>query len=326
MAKERNVIFLFGNDEYAIARRIKEYEKDFPNPSAAGMNTAWLDGRSSTDEELNNAVNVQPFLADRRLVILSNPSVRYTSPDARRKCFEFLEKTPATARLVLYESIEPKDVEKHWLVRWALKNNTRVDSQAFMLPRKEAMAGWISREVGSQGGRIDAAAAVKLAEMVGVDTRQAAQEIAKLLAYTNWSGQISAKDVEAVSIVSAEQSVFDFVDSLAGGDGKKAQVLLKRLFETEDPFSLWGMVIRQFRLLLQAREIMDGKGTKDDVARHLNLHPYVVEKASAQARQLSIESLELIHHKLLEIDEGVKIGRFTLDFALEMLVIELAGS
>jgi DNA polymerase-3 subunit delta len=164
-----------------------------------------------------------------------------------------------------------------------------------------------------------------LKDMVGVDTRQAGMEIAKLLAYVNWARPITAQDVEAVCIVTSQQSVFDFVDALANGNGKAAQHLLHRLLESEDEFSLWGMVIRQFRLLLQAREILDGRGNKDDVARALGIHPFVAEKSAQQAGRFSLESLEYIYRKLLTIDEGVKTGQVTLDLALDTLVVELSG-
>jgi len=156
-----------------------------------------------------------------------------------------------------------------------------------------------------------------------VDTRQAGMEIAKLLAYVNWARPVTVSDVEAVCIVTSQQSVFDFVDALSNGNGKVAQRLLHRLLESEDPFSLWGMVVRQFRLLLQAREILDGRGDKNDVARALGVHPFVAEKTTQQAGRFSVESLEYIFHKLLAIDEGVKTGQVTLDLALDTLVVEL---
>jgi DNA polymerase-3 subunit delta len=99
--------------------------------------------------------------------------------------------------------------------------------------------------------------------------------------------------------------------------------LLHRLLETEDPFTLWGMVVRQFRLLIQAREILDGRGNKDDVARALGVHPFVAEKTTSQAARFSIESLEAIYHRLLKIDEGAKTSQVTLDLALDTLVVEL---
>jgi len=320
-----NIFLLYGNDEFAITRKIKDFESDFTDATTAGMNTARLEARSMADDELNNAVNAMPFLASKRLVILANPSAKFNNAGTRRKFEEFLGNAPDTAALVIHELIEYKEAERHWLVKWAGKNKSAMKTQAFFLPRQKDMAGWIVNETKQQGGQIEPQAASKLAEMVGVDTRQAGMEIAKLLAYVNWARPVRGSDVEAVCIVTSQQSVFDFVDALSTGNAKSAQHLLHRLIENEDPFSLWGMVVRQFRFLIQAREILDGRGNKDDVARALGVHPYVAEKTTSQANRFSMESLENIYHRLLVIDERVKTGQVALDLALDMLSVELAG-
>src|SRR5512147_1864723 len=318
-----NIYFLFGNDEFAITRKLKEFEADFTDPTSADMNTARLDARSASEDDLNNAVNAMPFLAKRRLVLLQNISSKYNNPSARKKFLAFIEKTPETTRLVMYESVEPKEAERHWLVKWAEKNDKLIQARPFMLPRLKDMTGWIVNETKNQGGKIEPRASEMLKDMVGVDTRQAGMEIAKLLAYVNWARPVTGSDVEAVCIVTSQQSVFDFVDALANGNGKSAQHLLHRLLENEDPFSVWGMVVRQFRLLLQAREILDGRGNKDDVARALGVHPFVAEKTTQQAARFSIEVLESIYHELLRIDERVKTSQVTLDLAMDTLVVEL---
>ena len=319
-----NIFFLHGNDEFAINRKLKDFESDFSDPTTAGMNTARLEARTMTENDLNNAVNAMPFLAPKRLVILSNPSAKFNNPATRKKFEEFLSNAPDTAKLVMYELMEPKEVEKHWLVKWAGKNTSLVKLQTFFLPKQRDMPGWIINEAKNQSGQIEPAAAARLAEMVGVDTRQAGMELAKLLAYVNWGRPVRGSDVEAVCIVTSQQSVFDFVDALSQGNGKSAQKLLHRLLENEDPFSLWGMVVRQFRLLIQAREILDGRGNKDDVARALGVHPFVAEKTTGQAGRFSMEALERIYHRLLKIDEQVKTSQVTLDLALDTLVVELA--
>jgi DNA polymerase III subunit delta len=318
-----NIFLLYGNDEFAITRKLKDFESDFSDPTTADMNTARLDARSMSEDDLGNAMNAMPFLAKRRLVYLANTSLKYSNPQARKKFLESIKNTPETARLVIYELIEPKEAEKHWLVKWAEKNDKSVQARAFMLPRLKDMTGWIVNETKSQDGKIESRAAEILKDMVGVDTRQAGMEIAKLLAYVNWARPITAQDVEAVCVVTSEQSVFDFVDALANGNGQSAQHLLHRLLETEDEFSLWGMVVRQFRLLIQAREILDGRGNRDDVARALGIHPFVAEKATQQAARFSIEALEAIYHQLLNIDERVKTSQITLDLAMDTLVVEL---
>jgi DNA polymerase-3 subunit delta len=318
-----NIFFLYGNDEFAISRKLREFESEFTDPTSADMNTARLDARTASENDFNNAVNAMPFLASRRLVLLANPSAKYNNPSIRKKFFEFIEKMQDTTRLVLYEPVDPRDAEKHWLVKWAEKNEKLIQARSFMLPRLKDMAGWIVNETRNQDGKIEPRAAEMLKDMVGVDTRQAGMEISKLLAYVNWARPITSSDVEAVCIVTSQQSVFDFVDALANGNGKSAQHLLHRLLENEDPFSLWGMVVRQFRLLIQAREILDGRGNKDDVARALGVHPFVAEKTTQQAARFSIEALENIYHRLLNIDEAVKTSRVTLDLALDTLVAEL---
>ena len=103
--------FFFGNDEFAISRKLKEFESDFTDPTSADMNTARLDARSIGEDDLGNAVNAMPFLAKRRLVLLANPSSKYNNPSLRKKFLEFIEKAPDTTRLVMYEAVEPRDVE-----------------------------------------------------------------------------------------------------------------------------------------------------------------------------------------------------------------------
>jgi DNA polymerase-3 subunit delta len=313
-----NIIFLFGNDEFAITRRLAEFSAIFTDSSSADMNTARLDARTASEDELNNAVNSMPFLASQRLVLLANPSARYNKAEARKKFLEFIEKIPESTRLVMYESVEQRDAEKHWLNKWAEKTKL-AQTQAFMSPRVKDMSGWILNETKNQNGQIEKAAADKLVEMVGANTRQAAQEISKLLAYVNWARPIKVADVEAVSIVTAGPDIFAMVDALASGNGKSAQKLLHRLLENEDALSVWGMVVRL------AHEVIDQRGGPREVEQALGVHSFVAEKVFSQAKRFSLPALEKIYHKLLEIDEAAKTSQVTLDLAMETLVVELTA-
>ena len=321
-----NVFFLYGNDEFAIARKLREFESDFPDATSADMNTAHLDARTVSENDLNTAVNAMPFLAPRRLVILSDPSARYIKPAERRKFEEFLGHAPETAQVVIHEAIDPKEAEKNWLVKWAARGGAK--AQAYMLPRLKEMPGWIMNEVKKQAGAMEPHAAARLAEMTGTDTRQAGMEISKLLAYVNWSRPVKLEDVEAVSIVTAELPIWDLVDALAGGETANAQKVLHRMLEEKDAFELWPMIIRQFRLLLVARDIIDGHGMVQDVQEAMykigERSPYVGEKAFGQAKRISMPTLEAIYRRLLVMDEGAKTGQLTLELALDMFVAELS--
>jgi DNA polymerase-3 subunit delta len=323
MPDTSSVILLHGTDEYAIASHLNELRAAMGDPSTADMNIAHFDGRAGLDfEALNTAVNAIPFLAARRLVILAHPAAAFSSPGLRKKFNELLGNMPPTTTLALVEFDFLKD--DHWLMKWA-RSSGRAKILACMMPRRREMTGWIQQETNKQGGKIEREAAERLAEMVGEDTRIAAQEITKLLTYVNYARPVTAADVEQVSIVSAQGDIFALVDALGTGNGQKAQKMLHQLLESEDPFSLWGMVIRQFRLLLLGREIIDSRGGGRQVQEALGLRDFVAQKVYDQARRFSMSALESIYHRLLTIDEEAKTGRVPLDLALDTLVVELAG-
>src|SRR5512143_304630 len=137
-----NILLLYGNDVYGMNRRLAEFESMFADPTSASMNMTRLDGSSLTEDELNNAVNALPFLAKQRLVLLSNPSTHYTTPDRREKFCEFLEKAPDTTRLVISEHVElkwkktraeqDKEDDKNWPVKWFRKKELGLER--FALP------------------------------------------------------------------------------------------------------------------------------------------------------------------------------------------------
>jgi DNA polymerase-3 subunit delta len=313
-----NILFLYGNDEFAIARRLNELQSRHDKD---GMSTARLEARTVNEDELNNAINAMPFLSDKRLVFLSNPSARTSAPAARQKFLDYLLAAPPSTLVVMHELIEPRDAAKHWLVKRIEKGDFKAET--FFMPRLKDMPGWIVNETKRQKGQIELAAASRLTEMVGEDTRIAAQEIIKLLTYVNFARPVTVADVEAVSIVSAQGDVFALVDALGSGDGKKSQHVLRLLLEDEDAFALWGMVIRQFRLLLQAKEILEARGNRFEVQKALGVHEFVAGKISEQSARFSLSALEKIYHRLLEMDEAAKTGEMPLDVALEMFVVEL---
>jgi DNA polymerase-3 subunit delta len=360
MPPAANVIFLYGNDEYAISRRLKEFESMFAGASELEMNMTRLEAATMTDEDLNNAVQALPFMAAQRLVLLANPSKRFVSArarnhapvqtqaakreetpeqgdaplpgervEAREKFLEFLRHVPPTTRLVITEVMDlstkrdEEAADKHWLLKWM--RQAGLGLERFALPAPAGMESWIAKTARAQGGVIDAAGSKRLAEMVGTDTRQAAQELTKLLTYVNGSRPITAADVDLLSPLTAHPDVFVMVDALADGKAGEAQRLLHRFLETGDSMSTWGMIIRQFRLVLLAREVIDSGGGESQAVQALGVHPFVAGKALKQARRFSLPALEHIYHRLLEVDEAAKTGRMPLELGIDLLVVELAG-
>jgi DNA polymerase-3 subunit delta len=331
------IFFLYGTDEYAMVQQINKRIREMGPATTADLNITRLDGKTLDMDALQTAANAVPFLSDKRLVILENPSVGFKGPDGLTKLSGILRNLPPTTTVLLIEFLEPQYNRNYAFLNWLKQlisskggiNN--IQTHEFKLPDENQLPGWIINETSRQAQahqksvRIEPTAAEHLAEMVGEDTRLASQEIAKLLEYVDYSRPITIQEVDQVSIATAHQDVFVLVDALGKKQGQKAQLVLHQLLEVDEAFSIWGMVVRQFRLLLQAREIMDAGGRKDDIAREIPVHSFVAGKLAEQARQFDLAGLELIYHRLVELDESMKSGQLTIDLALDLLVVELCA-
>jgi DNA polymerase-3 subunit delta len=340
MPDKPSIILLHGNDEFAIGEKIHKFCTGLGSPSASSMNISRFDGISGfTFEAFNSAVNAVPFLAPNRVVVLRHLVAACGLPETRMKLLGILEKAAPTTTIVLVEDESLKI--NHWLVKWVVSHgspkeqkdqaggNTKQEGvqasiHTYNLPKRWEMPRWIESEMKNQGGKIEPDAAARLAEMIGEDTGIAAQEITKLLIYVDFKRPVTILDVENVSIVSAQGNVFMLVDALGQGNTKEAQRLLHQLLEEEDAFRLWGMVIRQFRLLLQARELIESGENNRTIEKTLGLPDFVVPRIVNQAKRFNLSRLESIYHKLLEIDEGSKTSQVPLDLALDTLIVEMS--
>jgi len=325
------VYILHGDDEFAISQTIAELENMLGDEAMVAMNLSQLDGRFVALDEVLSAAGAMPFLAKRRLVVLRHPLARLKSKAEREAFLESLERIPESTALVLVQDTpllserERRHHKRHWLEKWADQHPQRVYLREFSLPKGAAMSRWIQEQAKTYGGQFSSSGASLLASLVGEDTRLADQEIQKLLAYVDFTRPVEPEDVENLTADTVPGDIFVMVDALGNQNGSQALGMLKRLLEEQEPFSIFGMIVRQFRLLLLAREIMDAGGGNADIARELKLHPYVAGKMSAQARSFTISTLETVFRQLLDIDESMKTGQIEAELALDTLVAAFTG-
>jgi DNA polymerase III subunit delta len=333
MGENPPVIYLLnGEDEPAITQFTASLLAKLGDSAMAELNTSRLDGRMVSLEELEASAASMPFLVKRRLVILIHPTARITTPAVRKKFLNLLERLPASAALVLVEHqlLTPeKDWKKgtrHWLEKWAQKQEGRVLMRRFPVPQGAAMVRRIQERAKTAGGQFTNQGAVLLAALVGDNPLIAEQEVHKLLAYVNYARPVGPEDVELLTAEKGQVDVFALVDAIGSRDGRNAINFFHRLLREQDFFSIFGMVVRQFRLLILSREYMDSGGNAEDAAQALKLHPYVAKKAYLQANKFTLSDLEKIYTHLLNIDSAVKVGEMDGVLALDAMIASLTTS
>ncbi|MDR3576678.1 MAG: DNA polymerase III subunit delta [Anaerolineaceae bacterium] len=328
---EKPVVYiLHGDDTFAMTHFVEEFYNRMGDPSMADLNTTRLDGRLASDEDLRNAAFAIPFLAERRLVVLSNPLARLSAEGAQKRFIDILDSLPDTTALVLLvedQMFRKKwDVmpEGHWLEKWVKQAGKRAFERECSLPRQTDMPGWIRRQAESMNGKFDMAAAVALANITANDTRLANQEIDKLLTYVDFKRPVEAEDVAELCGSGGQVDIFGLVDGIADGNASSAMRMLRGLLEELDSAIIFGMITRQFRLLLMTREILNERGNAETIQHELGQHPYVAGKLVKQAERFSMDRLETVYHRLLELDLAIKTSQMVPDLAIETFIVELA--
>jgi len=340
MSKEKPVIYIFhGDDMLSMERAVEKMVAALGESGAADLNFTRLDGRTARFEEIFTVATTMPFLAERRLVVVSNPLnliSNHSSNEQKKICASLDQVPPSTALVLLVEDhAKNKNIkghwqsvwdilkESHWLLQWQKNTKQQVLVTEFRLPVGGAMNAWIQEQAQAAGGAFSPGAAQVLAGYVGNNTRQAALEIEKLLAYANWERPVEPRDVERLTVVEREVSVFDMVDAMAMGNLQAAARLLQDLLEQEDHFMVFGMIIRQFRQLVQAREILDEGGSTVQVQKEIGVPMFVAQNLERQARRFTMDELVEIYHRLLELDEGMKTSKMTPDLGMNLFIARM---
>jgi len=142
--------------------------------------------------------------------------------------------------------------------------------------------------------------------LVGSDLWNMDSEIEKLVNYKNWK-EISSDDVKMLVKAKFDENIFHLTDALAAKNIKLSfRLLYDQLASGAHELYVLTMLIRQFRILLQTREIIDQEPNYYTVASRLQIHPFVAQKAIRDARKFSLTELKNIYRQLLEIDIKIK--------------------
>jgi DNA polymerase III subunit delta len=305
----------YSRDEYVANLLAKQGDSDM-----VSLNTTRLDSRSGF-RELQQASDALPFLSPVRVVLVYDLFASIPDKTFMEKLEVYLPRLPATTRLIFLES-QPL-LDNHRIIRLAGKEKSG-HVRRFDQPAGVELERWIRDHAASSGGRMTSAAAHLLAVNVGSDLVALSNEIEKLVLFKGAEGSIEPEDVLLLSPYAAEVNIFELVDALGGRQGAQvARLFQDKLNAGADPFYLFSMFTRQFRLLIQTRALLDAGEQPAGIVTQLKVRPFVADKLARQACGYTMPQLEQIYRRLLEIDVDVKTGRADLMTALHLLVAGL---
>ncbi len=125
---------------------------------------------------------------------------------------------------------------------------------------------------------------------------------------------------------STEQNVFILIEDIVNVRLERAFVILEELLkQREEPIKIAALIARQFRIMLQVKELSKQGYSQQQMASQIGLHPFAVKVAEGQARKYDIEKLSRIMSQLADLDFQMKTGKIDKVLGLELFLLRLAA-
>lgn len=321
------IIFLHGADTFRSRRLLQEMKNKFIADTDKDAGSLILvDGRETSLKDLSEKINTGSLFVKKRLVVV-NDIFKNKKTGIFTGLTDYLKKfTQAEEIIIIFIDGEIGGKENS-LKADAKKLFAFLARQKFVQEFKPLnnlqLMAFIKKEASQYGKEFLAKAAARLLVTSGGDSWIIASEIKKLAFYSQ-ANIITEKDVDELCVGSISEDIFALTDALSAKNKAGALKLLEEQYAAglSDEY-LISMLIRQIKILLQIRDLLDSNADQNMISNKLKLHPYVIKKGLAQARNFSSATLKNILDRLIHLDFANKTGLSQIKTELMLLIAEL---
>lgn len=323
------VYLIYGEEQYLQELVVIALKEALLTPNIAAFNLDEIDGEKCSSAQVAERANALPVFAERRLVIVKNPAFVQTSKKESsaegapndQLLLNYLNDPLLSTCLVLLSN---GSIDKR---RKLVKSAEKAGQILELSPLKGAdLTNWIKEEAERLGMKIEPRALEFIILNAAGSLRHLKNELEKLTLYSREDKVINLAAVEKLLTRTVESNIFAMVDSLGSKKGEQALRELSHLLdEGEPPIKILFMIARQFRLILQTKELEQKGFTEKQITGELGTHPFVTGKVLRQVRNFGFTELEKALALLLECDVALKTGA-PARLTLEQLIIKLVNA
>jgi len=316
------IIFLYGKDTYRSRQQLKKMVDKFKvDRDPQGFNVVELDCDKETGANIMQQLLTAPFLAEKKMIVLKNLLSASEHKDFLSELMTRIDgkRLPEENIILFWEGNDTFKTKNAKTLFEKLKKEKFV--QIFPEMRGLELSNWVKSEIVSRGGKIEPKALNFLLQNFGNDMWSLSTIIDQLLSYT--SQEISLEDVQKFLGEKVDDNIFNLIDFIVGKQKNKVFKMIRKQYENgEDAQFIFAMILRQFRILLELREVYEKQDNMHsaDLAKILGIHPFVVTKSMAFVKRYTLNQIKDIYLKLLEIDTKTKTGQGGQSFLLDVFV------
>jgi len=256
-----------------------------------------------------------PMFAERRVILVKRAEELH--PDQLEQLIPYI-KAPSPDSCLIFQASKIDQRRKFFVE--LKKTDLLIEYKKL---KDDQLPGFVVRETGRHGKRIDSAATDLLVYYCGNSLREIVAQVEKLSTYVGQRGLITVADIKAIVSDTKTDTVFELANALGSRNLEKAVRQLQILLRDPDSgYMLIGALARHFRQLCMIKELMGQRAAHDEISKRLKINPYFLKGMISQAQKFRVDEYRKILLLLHETDMGLKSGgrQGTL---FDMLIFEI---
>lgn len=308
----KQIYLLYGEEAYLK----KQYRERFVKamlPEGDTFNYAYYEGKGVNPKEIIDLAETLPFFAERRLIVLENTGfLKNACPDLA----DYVKQMPETTYMIFIE----EELDKRGKLYKAIKDKGRIVE----LTRQDerTLMRWILGMAKKEGKQMTESAAAYFLGKVGNDMENIQKELEKLFCYALNHTDVTIKEIDEICTTQISNHIFDMVDAVASKQQRKAlDYYYDLLALKEPPMRILFLLTRQFRILLQIKELEKEGIAPKEMAAKVGIMPFLIGKYRAQAKPFATKELREILEAGVTAEEDVKTGKVGDALSVEMFLV-----
>ncbi len=286
-----------------------------------GLNTVTVDMKTASLGKMLEQILAIPFLAEKRMVVVENILVS-KNKEAQKEILKRIEEQtlPKDSIIMFWEDgddFKTKDAKN--LYSRLLQEKYAQHFEELVGYKLEA---WISEKIKEDGGTISRAAVTLLAKSSQNNMWNLSNIFKQVMAFADGK-EIGIAEVKPFITEHFDDNIFNLVDAIISKQSKPIYKMLQEQYVIgKDASFIIAMLIRQFKILLQMRDLYEREENMDSakMAKRIGVHPFVAKKSLALVKKINLKELKKSYSDLLKIDEQIKTGQQDQKLLLDLFV------
>lgn len=334
------IIFFYGENDFRISQKIKELQEKFIREiDNSGQNIFKFEGEKIKLEELSNQISNGSLFSNKKMILISD-LIKNKQKNILKSLLEYLGKNKVSSSddIVIFTEKNIKEKNNNLIKissgKESVLNKEEKEFYLFLKGQKFAqefknfssleLNNFIKKELASFNLKIDNKESQLLLAISGNDTWNLYNEIKKIANFKlaqNMGDKILAEDIEKISSGIFSENIFSFTDAISAKNPKLASKILEEQYTAgSEADYILSMLLRQFKILLQIRVLLDLNYNTAKIISSLKLHPFVVNKGINQAKNFESKKLKKIINILAETELQNRQGNPNIKAIINLLI------